>query len=82
MSDQELYDQLEQLRETLESVGPMDAGKREHLLQLIDDMEARVEPHAGLKERAEAAVADFEASHPTLAAVMNRIIETLGNIGV
>jgi hypothetical protein len=82
MSDQQLYDQLEQLRQELESVGPMDADKRERLLSLIEDMESRVEPHASLIERAESAVTDFEASHPTLAGVMNRVIETLGNIGV
>jgi Domain of unknown function (DUF4404) len=82
MSEQQLYAQLEQLREELAAADSMDAARRERLLKLIEEMEAGLEEDTGLVERMETAVAEFEVSHPTLAAVMNKVIETLGNIGV
>ena len=82
----ELYiEQLEELRAELEAADQMDPARRDRLLLLVGDLEQEI---AGESESGNAMaeldvlIAEFEASHPTIAAVTRKIMETLGNIGV
>ncbi|MEH6550229.1 MAG: DUF4404 family protein [Pseudomonadales bacterium] len=86
MNEKHLVEQLEVLRVELESADAMQPERRDRVLNLIADMEAQLtednSEQAKLVYQAEEMVTEFEVSHPTMAAVLNRIIQTLSNMGV
>jgi len=87
MSEQQLRADLQQLKALVDAL-PSGDGQRQKLATLIKDMELHLQ-HGGdaaatlsLQQQLEAAVSRFESSHPTVAAIINNVLVTLGNIGV
>ncbi len=83
MNDQ-LRDQLRQLLQALQAL-PVEHEQRAKLEALVADIESQlgsVDDDGSLLEQVETAVSAFEAEHPRIAAILNNIIVTLGNIGV
>lgn len=84
MNEQQLREQLEQLTDALEAL-PVAGEQRDSLQRLIADIESQLgelESDDSLVEQVETAVSTFEVEHPRIAAILNNIITTLGNIGV
>ncbi len=84
MNEQQLREQLQQLVQALETL-PVEAGQRASLEALIADIESQLggpDSDDSLVEQVETAVSSFEVEHPRIAAILNNIITTLGNIGV
>jgi hypothetical protein len=84
MNEQQLREQLQQLTQALESL-PLAAEQRASLQALIADIESQLgglDRDDSLVEQVETAVSNFEVEHPRIAAILNNIITTLGNIGV
>jgi hypothetical protein len=84
MSEQKMRQELEELRQELESAIDISGASKDKLLMLVDDIEVQIGLSQGhsLVDRADEMVAAFELSHPTIAAVIKRIMETLANIGI
>jgi transcriptional antiterminator len=81
MSEEKIRQEIEELRQELESASDISLTSKDKLLVLVGDIEAQLqskEQHS-LTDQADEMIADFEVSHPTLAAV---IMETLANIGI
>jgi len=84
MNEQQLRDQLRQLLQALQAL-PVEHEQRAKLEALVADIESQlgsVDDDGSLLEQVETAVSAFEAEHPRIAAILNNIIVTLGNIGV
>ena len=78
--------QLHTLKSTLEQSEGLEAGSRERLLKVIDQLEQELHTaelgDGGVKSQLEAHVAEFEVSHPSLARTINEFMVILGNMGV
>lgn len=84
MNEQQLREQLQQLVQALEML-PVEGEQRASLEALIADIESQLgapDSDDSLVEQVETAVSSFEVEHPRIAAILNNIITTLGNIGV
>jgi transcriptional antiterminator len=84
MSEEKIRQEIEELRQELESASDISLASKDKLLVLVGDIEAQLqskEQHS-LTDQADEMIADFEVSHPTLAAVIKRTMETLANIGI
>ncbi|MFT6757337.1 MAG: transcriptional antiterminator [Chitinophagales bacterium] len=84
MSEEKIRQEIEELRQELESASDISLASKDKLLVLVGDIEAQLqskEQHS-LADQADEMIADFEVSHPTLAAVIKRTMETLANIGI
>lgn len=84
MSEEKIRQEIEELRQELESASDISLASKDKLLVLVGDIEAQLqskEQHS-LAAQADEMIADFEVSHPTLAAVIKRTMETLANIGI
>jgi transcriptional antiterminator len=84
MSEEKIRQEIEELRQELESASDISLTSKDKLLVLVGDIEAQLqskEQHS-LTDQADEMIADFEVSHPTLAAVIKRTMETLANIGI
>lgn len=84
MNEQQLREQLQQLAQALETL-PADNDQRAQVQALIADIESQLgtlDADDSLVEQVESAVSSFEVEHPRIAAILNNIITTLGNIGV
>ncbi len=84
MNEQHLREQLQRLSNELQAPS-IDAEKRTEITALIADIELQLNEgiaNDSLVDQVEAAVSAFEAEHPRIAAILNNIVTTLGNIGV
>lgn len=84
MNEQHLREQLERLSNELQ-VPTVDAEKRAEINALIADIELQLNEGIAddsLVDQVEAVMSSFEAEHPRIAAILNGIVATLGNIGV
>jgi len=85
MNSERLRQMLEQLHRELASADAVDAEVRERLRRLqgeIGDALRRETPPASLRNRLEDGVAQFEASHPTVARRLAEVIDTLALYGL
>jgi uncharacterized protein DUF4404 len=88
MSEDQLRKDLEALRAESDRQEDMAGPARERLKQLIADIERRLdqaedaEPHENLVERLRDELAQFEVEHPTLAAALESVLNTLSNAGI
>lgn len=79
---------LVRLREEIARTDGADVARLERLHQLAEsvqhelDAENRVGDPAGLVDELEEALSGFEARHPSLTAIVNSMLVTLGNMGV
>lgn len=84
MSEEYLREQLQRLSSELEAL-PLDADKRDSIARLIADIESQLDDGVAddsLVEQVETAVSNFEVEYPRVAAILNSIVTTLGNIGI
>ncbi len=85
MDEQEIYQQLESLKQEL-AKSAVGEDAREKMLGLIDRIEEQMHTpdgaEDGISEQFEALVTEFEVSHPTLTGIVNNLLVTLGNMGV
>jgi hypothetical protein len=83
-----LDDSLHKLRDEIRSLPISDEASRRRLEALILDVERTVDHRgrratdASLAERLNAAILGLEASHPRIAAVLNEVMQDLGNMGI
>ena len=90
MDKDQLNENLAKLQEELESVTEIDDPSRETLKKLDGDIhrilqnseEVPAAHHASLRESLEDSVEYLEASHPTITALMNRLIKVMSDMGI
>jgi hypothetical protein len=88
MTDSQLHQALETLRQEIDRLENIDAASRQRLEGLITSIEHNSEQvqdtdhHLRLIERIRDEAAFFEASHPQLALALNEIATTLSNMGI
>jgi hypothetical protein len=85
--EKRLAEDLNSLREQVAGLDTADEESRGKLNALIADIELRIESgevgdEDNLVSQVEQSIARFETSHPTLTAVLNNIMVSLGNMGV
>jgi hypothetical protein len=81
---------LRELKEELHSVPELDGQTRESLEEVVRDIHTSLHPatetppieQQGLINRLRDVAQDFEESHPTLAGIVARMIDGLGQIGI
>jgi len=85
LKQQQLKEYLEQLRAAVASVEASEQDKQ-HLSEVIAAIESRMNDAVvvddGLVIQLERLMAGFERDHPRLAAIINNVILSLGNMGV
>jgi hypothetical protein len=83
-----LDDSLHKLRAEIRSLPISDDASRRRLEALMQDIEHTVDhrtrrgTNASLAERLNATILGLEASHPRIAAVLNEVMQELGNMGI
>lgn len=87
MPARELQEQLDTLREQLEQNPPLSEEEREHLHELMEQIQSQialetVTHDSSLADGVNLAVERFEVEHPTIAGTLRNIVQTLGNIGI
>jgi chromosome segregation ATPase len=85
MNSERLRRILEQLHAELASTDTVDSELRKRLQELrseVSEAMKREHPPASLRDRLEDGVAQFEASHPTVARRMAEVIDTLALYGL
>ena len=88
MNEEELRQTLAKLQLELLNLGPQEAETQERIDSLLenlsdpDKLPETEEDQASLQELLEDSVTHFEASHPTLTALMNQVMSLLHSIGI
>ncbi len=90
MSQDDLRELLDRLREELGSTDQLDGETRAHVQLLIDDVSALLErseeapsdEHASMDDRLGIAAQHFSASHPNIAGAIGRVATALSKIGI
>ena len=89
MPRQRLRPLISELHDELERTPEVDAGGRELLRELTDDIESVVNSDAEASlspetavERVESAALRLEAEHPRLAGILGEIVSALSRIGI
>lgn len=88
MTDSQLRQALETLRQEIDGLENIDAASRHRLDELIasiehaSEQEQDADHHLRLIERFQDEAAVFEASHPQLALALNEIATILSNAGI
>ena len=81
-----LEESLSRLRTEIDALGIGDDEARRRLRHLIEEIERTLEsPGAGdrgVVAQLKTSILRFEASHPRVAALMNEVVEQLGNMGI
>jgi hypothetical protein len=87
MTDPYVHELLTQLHHELKHADTISERDRElfdhltaHVQELIDKPETT--SHGSLTLKLEAAISEIETSHPTLAALMGRVVSVLSNMGI
>jgi hypothetical protein len=90
MDKDHLNESLIELRDELRSVTAVDDSSREALRRLDDDIhrilhnegDVPAEHHVSLRESLQDSIGSFEASHPTITILMERLIKALSDMGI
>ena len=85
MTQRSLQDALEALRAEVRRMAVSHPEEKERLEALLADLEgapARGASDPGVLSRARDAVAHFEAKHPTVTAILNDVLVSMGNVGM
>ena len=86
MSQHDLKQLVSLLREELKRAQAGDPGALSHMGPLLSDLDQALagpeEQDAGLRERLEAHIREFEVEHPRLTAILNDVMVSLGNLGI
>ncbi|MFD2644868.1 DUF4404 family protein [Pseudomonas japonica] len=87
MPARELQQQLDTLREQLEQDPPLSLEEREHLQQLMQQIDAQIKLEAATQDNSlvdgvNLAVERFEVDHPGLTATLRNIVQSLQSMGI
>lgn len=87
MPARQLQEQLNTLREQLEQNPPLSEAERDHLHELMGQIESQIAletatQDSSLADGVNQAVERFELEHPGIAGTLRSIVQTLGNIGI
>jgi hypothetical protein len=90
MNRRKLDESLRQLKAELASIEPVDDSARERLIKLDAEIhrilgkggEVPPDHGHGLRESLENSLAYYEASHPTLTALISRVLKALSDMGI
>lgn len=87
MPTRQLREELQKLREQLEQEPPLSEEQRGELETLIKDIELQLANEEALSDESlmdgvNLAVERFEVSHPTLAAALRSVVQSLANMGI
>ena len=87
MPARELQDQLNTLREQLDSNPPLSEEERTHLHELMAQIESEIQLENQLQDNnlvdgVNLAGERFEVEHPTIAGTLRNIMNTLGSMGI
>ena len=87
MPARDLQVQLNTLREQLDQNPPLSEPEREHLHELMAQIESQIElenqvQDNNLVDGVNLAVERFEVEHPTIAGTLRNIVNTLGSMGI
>jgi hypothetical protein len=87
MPARDLQEQLNTLREQLDQNPPLSEPEREHLHELMAQIESQIElenqvQDNNLVDGVNRAVERFEVEHPTIAGTLRNIVNTLGSMGI
>jgi len=87
MPARELQDQLNTLREQLDSNPPLSEEERTNLHELMAQIESEIQLENQLQDNnlvdgVNLAVERFEVEHPTIAGTLRNIMNTLGSMGI
>lgn len=88
MSKQDLREALERLHAEIELLGKKDDVLKQRLDALIEEVEQQIAGEgvetdaAGLIEKLQQQVEQFETQHPRVTGILNHIMLTLSNMGI
>lgn len=87
MPARDLQQQLDTLREQLEQNPPLSLEEREHLRQLMQQIDAQIKLEAATQDNnlvdgVNLAVERFEVDHPGLTATLRNIVQSLQSMGI
>lgn len=87
MPARELQEQLNTLREQLEQDPPLSLEEREHLQELMQQIEAQLQLEAATQDNnlvdgVNLAVERFEVDHPGLTATLRNIVQSMQSMGI
>src|SRR5271157_3748865 len=88
MTKDEFRKLLERFRSEINALESLDAQVRDRMIALVTDLEQQVEKlddaehRRTMLARLSKLTERFEADHPSIAGMLDRIIGTLGNIGI
>ena len=89
MPREKLQAALRELEAELHSLEEVDEETRRLLEEAAEEIDAALDeeqpdeaPSSGLLDRLRKAAVSFEASHPTMAGILNRIVDGLGQLGI
>ncbi|WP_434596799.1 DUF4404 family protein [Pseudomonas sp. R4-83] len=87
MPARDLQEQLNALREQLDSNPPLSEEERTHLHELMGQIESKIQLENQLQDNnlvdgVNLAVERFEVEHPTIAGTLRNIMNTLGSMGI
>ena len=82
MSREQLNDLLDELRTEVRRLDS-DQQSRNHLNDLIANIEDEIDqPPTSIADNIQGHIQHFETEHPNITAVLNKIMVTLGNMGI
>ena len=86
MPNSALHQQLQALRDELNTAPPVDAEQPAELFALLQDIEQQLLDQAinqdSLIDDVNLAIERFEVSHPTLAGTLRSVLQSLANMGI
>ncbi len=82
----QLNEALQALREEINNLST-EEGRKQSLYALADQIEQQLDDSSeaknlGLTQSLEETISEFEVEHPDLTSIINRILVTLGNMGI
>lgn len=87
MERKQLREHLEQLSDAIDDLSAS-SDEKQRLSNLIDDIERQIDESVvedepqNLSEQVESLISTFEAEHPAVAGILNRIMVTLSSMGI
>lgn len=87
MSTSDLQQQLDDLRKQVEQDPPLSEEEREHLQELMTQIDAQIKLEAAVQDNnlvdgVNLAVERFEVDHPGLTATLRNIVQSLQSMGI
>ncbi len=90
MDDAEVKERLRALHAELKTTRTVDKDSEELLRQIVEDVRALLShkgelsasQHAGIRERMAESARHFDASHPSLAATLRTVVNSLNALGI